>query len=78
MILKNLNGEKKNFLTELNILLKQRKIQQNKKIGSVKTIIENVRKNKDIAILEYEKKFSRKTKISKVVITGRDIGIINL
>ncbi len=65
MILKNLNGEKKNFLTELNILLKQRKIQQNKKIGSVKTIIENVRKNKDIAILEYEKKFSRKTKISK-------------
>ena len=63
MTLKYLNGNQKNFEKKLEILLDQRRIQEPNKLFLVKKIIADIRKNKDQALIKYEKKF---TKIKKI------------
>ena len=63
MTLKYLNGNQKNFEKKLEILLDQRRIQEPNKLFLVKKIIAEIRKNKDQALIKYEKKF---TKIKKI------------
>ena len=62
-VIKELNANSNNFIKILINLLDKRKIIQGKNINNVKTIIENVKINKDKAILKYEKKYSKIKKI---------------
>ena len=62
-VIKELNANSNNFIKILINLLDKRKIIQSKNINNVKTIIENVKINKDKAILKYEKKYSKIKKI---------------
>ena len=57
-MLNYLNGNKKNFEKKLNIILDKRKSIQSKKLDDVRSIIKNVKNNKDKALIKYEKKFS--------------------
>jgi len=57
-MLKNINGNKKNFQKELELILNKRKLAQKNKSNVVKTIIESVKKNGDKALIKYEEKFS--------------------
>ena len=61
-VIKELNANSNNFIKILINLLDKRKIIQSKNINNVKTIIENVKINKDKAILKYEKKYSKNKK----------------
>ena len=65
MILKYLDGNQKNFEKKLEALLDKRRIQEPSKLFLVKRIISDVRKNKDQALIQYEKKF---TKIKKLIL----------
>jgi histidinol dehydrogenase len=67
MILKYLDGNQKNFEKKLEALLDKRRIQEPSKLFLVKRIISDVRKNKDQALIQYEKKF---TKIKKININN--------
>ena len=58
-MLKFVNGDKKNFLKKLEIILQSRKLVQKNKLNIVQTIIKNVKKNGDKALIRYEKKFSK-------------------
>jgi len=66
MILKNIDGNQKNFQKKLEFILDSRKLTQNNKLNVVKPIINNVKKNGDKAVVKYEKKFSNiyKKKVS--------------
>ena len=57
-MLNYLNGNIKNFEKRLNIILDKRKSIQSKKLDDVRSIIKNVKSNKDKALIKYEKKFS--------------------
>ncbi len=63
-MLKYLNGDKSKFLNKLSLILDRRGIKNSSKISKVKKIIFNVKKNKDKALLRYEKKYSKSKKIS--------------
>ena len=63
-MLKFLNGNKKNFIKTLNFILSKRKINSSEKNIIVKKIIRDIEKNKDRALIKYEKKFSNLKKIS--------------
>ena len=56
MILKNIDGNQKNFQKKLEFILDSRKLTQNNKLNVVKPIINNVKKNGDKAVVKYEKK----------------------
>ena len=60
MIIKNIVYKDKNFFNQLKKFLEKRKIDQNQNSAFVKKIIIDVKKNKDNAILKYEKKFNKK------------------
>jgi len=64
MILKYLNGNKENFIKKLLKALEARKIHSAKNSLTVRKIINDVKKNKDFALLKYEKKFSKLKKIT--------------
>ena len=64
MILKYLNGNKENFTKKLLKALEARKIHSAKNSLTVRKIINDVKKNKDFALLKYEKKFSKLKKIT--------------
>ena len=57
-MLKYFNGNQLNFEKKLDSFLNKRKLIQKNKTNIVKPIIRNVKKNGDIAIIKYEKKFS--------------------
>ena len=63
MILKYLNGSKKNFPNKLIKALDLRKTQSVKDSSIVRKIIADVKKNQDLALIKYEKKFSKSKKI---------------
>ena len=63
-MLKLIKSKQKNFLTKLNILLQKRKLQNPKIDFKVKKIIKDIKKNKDIALIKYEKKYSKLNHIS--------------
>jgi len=58
MKLTYLNSNKKNFINKLEIILNRRREQDSRKYLLVKKIIKDIKKNKDKALIKYEKKFS--------------------
>ena len=63
-MLNYLDGNKINFLEKLDVILGKRKVQELNKITIVKKILKEVKKNKDKALIKYEKRFSKLKKIS--------------
>ena len=62
-MLKLIKSNQKNFLVKLDIILQKRKFKDPKIDIKVKNIINDVKKNKDSALIKYEKKYSHKKKI---------------
>ena len=76
-MLKFLNYNKKNSLSNLETILDKRKFIQKNKTSEVKKIIFNVKKNGDEAVIKYEKKFSKiKTRINKIIFSKNEINQI--
>ena len=77
-MLKYYNGNQKNFIKTLNLILSNRKLKQFSKSNTVKKIIANVRNEGDKAILKYEKKFSKiKLNVRNIKFTKKEINIIS-
>lgn len=64
MILKLIKANQKDYLSKLDLILQKRKLQNPKIDQKVKYIIQDIKKNKDLAVLKYEKKYSNLKKIS--------------
>jgi len=64
MMLKLIKSSQKNFLAKLDIILQKRKIKDPKIDLKVKSIIQDVKNNKDSALIKYEKKYSNIKNIS--------------
>jgi|TARA_B110000495_G_scaffold185776_1_gene183818 histidinol dehydrogenase len=58
-MLKLIRSNQKNFLAKLDVILQKRKLQNPKIDLKVKNIIQDVKKNKDLALIKYEKKYSK-------------------
>ena len=63
-MLKLIKSNQSNFFAKLNVILQKRKLKDPKIDFQVKNIIKNVKKNKDSALIKYEKKFSNIKNIS--------------
>tara|TARA_B100000767_G_scaffold263088_1_gene276420 strand:+ start:1157 stop:2458 length:1302 start_codon:yes stop_codon:yes gene_type:complete len=63
-MLKLINSNQKNFLEKLDVILQKRKLKDPSIDSKVKNIIEDVKKNKDLALIKYEKKYSNIKNIS--------------
>ena len=63
-MLKLVKSNQKNFLTKLDIILKKRKFQNPRIELKVKKIIQDIKNNKDSALIKYEKKYSKLKNIS--------------
>jgi histidinol dehydrogenase len=63
-MLKLLKANKKFFLTNLDLILQKRKVQNSNLELKVKTIVNDIKKNKDKALIKYEKKYSKINNIS--------------
>ena len=63
-MLKLIKSNQKNFLAKLDIILQKRKLQNPKIDLIVKNIIQDIKKNKDLALIKYEKKYSKIKNIS--------------
>ena len=63
-MLKLIRANQKNFLRKLDIILQKRKLQNPKVDETVKNIIQDIKRNKDIALIKYEKKYSKFKHIS--------------
>ena len=61
--MKILDSNKKNFYKELDKIINKRKTIDKSTLRKVEKIINNVRKNKDKALIYYERKFNSNTKI---------------
>ena len=58
-MLKTLNYKNQNSLKTLELFLDKRKSIQKNQTSAVSKIIKNVKKNGDMAVINYEKKFSK-------------------
>ena len=73
-MLKVLNYNKKDSLKILEVFLNKRKTAQKSQTKVVSTIIKKVKKKGDIAVLNYEKKFSKlKIKSNKIFFSKKEI-----
>jgi histidinol dehydrogenase len=63
-MLKLIKSNQKNFLEKLDIILQKRRLKDPKIDLKTKSIIQDVKKNKDLAIIKYEKKYSKLSNIS--------------
>ena len=73
-MLKVLNYNKKDSLKTLEVFLNKRKTAQKSQTKVVSTIIKKVKKKGDIAVLNYEKKFSKlKIKSNKIFFSKKEI-----
>jgi histidinol dehydrogenase len=63
-MLKLIKANQKNFLEKLSSILDKRKIQSPKVDRKVKNIIQDIKKNKDLALIKYEKRYSKIKNIS--------------
>ena len=63
-MLKLIKSNQKNFLAKLDVILQKRKLKDPKIDLKVKKILEDVKKNKDLALIKYEKKYSNIKNIS--------------
>ena len=76
-MLKTLNYKNQNSLKVLELFLDKRKSIQKNQTSVVSKIINNVKKNGDKAVLNYEKKFSKiKKKTKKISFSNKEINII--
>ena len=76
-MLKNLNFDKKKSLKILKVFLDKRKSIQKNQTAIVSKIIQNVKKNGDKAVINYEKKFSKiKTKSNKIIFSKKEMNKI--
>ena len=77
-MLKTFNYNRNGASKTLEVFLNKRKSTQKNIASSVKKIIQNVRKNGDRAVLNYEKKFSKiKSKSNKVFFSQKEINLIS-
>ena len=77
-MIKILKLNNKNSLKLLKIFLDRRKSIQKNQTSIVSKIIQNVKKNGDKAVLNYEKKFSQiKTKSNKILFSNKEINKIS-
>ena len=77
-MIKILRINKKNYLKVLDSFLYKRKSIQKNQADVVQKIIQNVRKNGDKAVLNYERKFSKiKTKSNKIFFSMKEINKIS-
>ena len=77
-MIKILKLNNKNSLKLLKIFLDKRKLIQKNQTSIVSKIIQNVKKNGDKAVLNYEKKFSQiKTKSNKILFSNKEINKIS-
>jgi len=58
-MLKLIKANQKNFLSNLSVILEKRKTKNPNIDTKIKFIIKDVKKNKDLALIKYEKKFSK-------------------
>ena len=58
-MLKLIKANQKNFLSNLGVILEKRKTKNPNIDTKIKFIIKDVKKNKDLALIKYEKKFSK-------------------
>jgi histidinol dehydrogenase len=73
-MLKVLNYNKKDSIKILEVFLNKRKTAQKSQTKVVGTIIKKVKKKGDIAVLNYEKKFSKlKIKSNKIFFSKKEI-----
>ena len=63
-MLKLIKANQKNFLAKLDIFLQKRKLQNPKIDRKVRNIIQDIKNNKDIALIKYEKKYLKLKNIS--------------
>ena len=63
-MLKLIKSNQKNFLLKLNLILEKRKFKNPKIDSKIKLIIEDIKKNKDLALIKYEIKYSKLKNIS--------------
>ncbi|MDC0426637.1 histidinol dehydrogenase [Pelagibacteraceae bacterium] len=63
-MLKLIKSNQKNFLAKLDIILQKRKLLNPKIDLKTKSIIQDIKKNKDTALIKYEKKYSKLKNIS--------------
>ena len=63
-MLKLIKSNQKNFLYKLNLILEQRKFKNTNIEVKIKSIINDVKKNKDLALVKYERKYSTHKNIS--------------
>ena len=77
-MLKVLKYKKKSSSQTLEAFLNKRRFIQKSQTSAVNIIIQNVKKNGDKAVLNYEKKFSKiKIKSVKVLFTNKEINNIS-
>ena len=77
-MIKILKLNNKNSLKALNLFLDKRKSSQKNQTLTVSKIIENVKKNGDKAVINYEKKFSKiKSRSIKLLFTKKEINKIS-
>ena len=65
--MKILDSSKKNFYNELNKILDKRKTVDRSTFKIVEKIINDVRKNKDKALIKYEKRFNANSRIIQII-----------
>jgi len=63
-MLKLIESNQKNFLLKLDFILQKRKLKNPNIDLKVKNIIQDIKKNKDLALIEHEKKYSKIKNIS--------------
>ena len=63
-MLKLIKANQRNFLAKLDVILQKRKLKDPRIDLKVKNIIQNIKKNKDIALIKYEKRYSNIKNIS--------------
>ena len=63
-MLRLITSNQKNFLSKLNFILEKRKFKNPKIDSKIKLIIEDIKKNKDLALIKYEIKYSKLKNIS--------------
>ena len=63
-MLRLIKANQKNFLLKLNFILDQRKSKDSNINSKIKLIINDIKKNGDLALIKYEKKFSKSKIIS--------------
>ena len=77
-MLRVLKFNKKNSFKVLKIFLDKRKSVQKNQTSIVSKIIDNVKKNGDKAVINYEKKFSKlKTKSKNILLSKNEINKIS-